>query len=1426
MLFIFTYRIIHFTDRVFCFLLQLLFIMDVFFDDLTDSQLIEAMEEFELCETMDAYERSVEPMAIEEDELDLPMEMDEDDHPMDTDEINQSGGNPLFAFHLQPTQPRRHWRNVVDKQVYQANVRQMREATPRDNLGQQMTGALHQAVRERIRTDPTLQPHHSLHFVLQATTNQFNHPFQSTTFKLQEFEDNSDRLGTYLQALGDKLNSNESFDVDTPLHLELTFIRTPNPGSGNGKRYRPASAAVRKIAKKSLTLIRNQDDLCAARAIVNMKAWADRNQGDLEAYQDYKNMKRGRPIQKRRAQELHRLSGVPEGPCGLEEIAKFQAILPEYQIKVMTVDPPYGIIYKGPVVSNKLILLVKTDGHYDGCKSFAGFLSKSYYCHDCDKGYNVESVAHHPCDGKWCAACETKACPGFLAAKTTSRNPQPSTPCSLCKRSFYGDSCLAAHYRQEGKTKPLCQRKKKCTTCSKQYTTDKKHKCGWGPCPYCDEEVKIDSHQCYIQPEKWDCDAPRLKTVPLDKVGDRVIMKMNARNQTAQVQCQPPLLVYADYEAVTGQDGLQTPIMVCAESEEEDETHTFYGENCTETFFEYLDQCCEDCDGDDRQVIVIFHNFKSYDGMFILQHLYQTHREVTNQVTVGVKILTLQSDRLTFKDSLCFLPFPLASFPATFGLTELKKGFFPHLFNTLDNQEYVGPMPPLETYDPEGMAPKKKSEFLTWYTQHCQREYEFNLRQEMEDYCISDVKLLKAGCQKFQAEFRKEAGFNPLEKCLTIASACHRFWRKKLLKPKTIASEPVQGWRGVTSTQSHKALQWLAWQEHQRRRTYLEQTEREDQEVDEMMAAAYPDTLIPGITGDFIRHASNGGEVRLSGCLVDGYDETTRTVYEFHGCLWHGCTRCYPKRWQSSHAHPDRTFAELRENTTRKEEKLIAAGMSLVVIWECEWDRQIKTNPELQVFLQNLSIVSPLEPRDAFFGGRTNAATLHAEADPYQGEEIRYVDVTSLYPMVNKYDEYPIGHPTIITHPENQDINQYFGLAKVEVLAPRQLFHPVLPHRSNGKLTFPLCKTCVMEEMKKPLTERSYHCDHSDEERMFVGTWCTPELLQAQDEGYVIRRIHEVWHFAPNQRKRGLFADYVNTWLRLKQESSGYPSWAQTPAQKAEFVRLYQEKEGVTLDPDQIVKNPGRKATSKLSLNSYWGKFGENLLKAMTYTVTNPAELYELISDPLLNINTVRVCTDDRLEVAVTPLKQDLADNGKINIFIAAFTTCHARLRLYQHLKTVGERALYYDTDSVIYKWRPGDTDIPLGDYLGEMTNELEGGDYIVDFSSAGPKNYGYRTHQGKVCCKVRGFSLNNTRGSQQLNYEVMRANLLEELQNPSEERREIAVVNPHFFTRDPLTKDIRVRPRTKQYGVVFDKRVVDPLTFRSYPYGYGQLEE
>ena len=48
---------------------------------------------------------------------------------------------------------------------------------------------------------------------------------------------------------------------------------------------------------------------------------------------------------------------------------------------------------------------------------------------------------------------------------------------------------------------------------------------------------------------------------------------------------------------------------------------------------------------------------------------------------------------IPFIDSLSFFTMQLSAFPKTFGLRELKKGFFPPLFNMPDNQDYHGPIP-------------------------------------------------------------------------------------------------------------------------------------------------------------------------------------------------------------------------------------------------------------------------------------------------------------------------------------------------------------------------------------------------------------------------------------------------------------------------------------------------------------------------------------------------------------------------------------------------------------------------------------------------------------------------------------------------------------------------------------------------------------
>ena len=1312
-----------------------------------------------------------------------------------------ANNNPLFKFKMVSVGKRRTWRDVVRRDTFNAELQQLRKPIPDDNIGQALTKALHEAIQNEIRRQRR-PPHHFINMAI--TANNFSHAYQTVNFTVEEFLNKTARLNELLQKLARKLNSNESFNPNQGFFVDVVFVKMPGKGKGR-KKNNPGQKCLDREnkRKKCIIAIENTDELCCARAIVTMRAHCHRHEG-VDGHRNWENLKRGLPIQQQLAKELHRQAGVPEGPCGLQEFPKFQEALGcNYQLLIMTRMHPFLLIFKGPSAPHQIQLL-KSNEHYDGVTSFPAFTNHSYYCIDCKKAYNTDDRAHHTCNGKRCTACGRFDCPDFVPKS------EPSDYCSHCHTKFFGIHCKNYHFASN-----QCETHKTCRNCYAQYIVikGKRHRCGFAKCNVCKEYVSINDHRCYIQPVVQEKEAKETEE-PTEEGGGSMVAPPS------------PLLVYADIEAYQNEENVFVPNLLCYATAEEEDIHAMDGEDCVLQFLQDLDDLAEEPDSEQqRNIIVVFHNLKGFDGIFIINELYQQQREVINQLTVGAKVLSLTSGPLKFIDSLCFLPMPLASFAATFNLSELKKGFFPHLFNTPDNQNYVGRIPDLEFYDPDSMMSSKKEELLQWHAEQVARNVEFNFKQELLAYCKSDVNLLKQGCQKFQKEFQREAGFNPMHNCVTIASACNLYWRKHHLQPNTIAVEPIRGWRGANTNQSVKALQWLYFREAQ----------------------------IPkqGACADQIKHVRNGGEqsVRTATTMyfVDGYDPETNTVYEFHGCMYHGCPSCYPLRDVKNYATPDRTVQELFNATEAKRMALLRAGFTVIELWECQWDQQVRTNEAVKHFLSSFDLVAPLEPRDAFFGGRTGAVALHAMAG--EGEEIHYVDITSLYPWVNKTCMYPIHHPHIITQPIDQNIHSYFGLALVDILPPTGLFHPVLPVRSGGKLTFPLCSKCVQEEQTKPMLQRTHYCTHTDAERMLRGTWCTPEIEKAIEKGYTLIKIHEVWNFPPQQRKTGLFREYVNKWLKIKQEACGWPTWCRTMEEKREYILNYEQKEGIRLDVAKIQKNPGRKATAKLMLNrylfhvaffmlsfllfsffflfiscSFWGKFGERTNKHTTVTVKEPSHLFSLLSDTTKEISTIRLCTDDILETVYTHQQDNAPKGSKTNIFIACFTTTYARLKLYESLDHLQKQVIYFDTDSVVYKWRPGQPSIPTGDFLGEMKNELEPGDVITEFVSGGAKNYGYKTHAGKVACKVRGFTL-NARGSAILNFETMKENILSELHHPQDQRRTINIVNPSHFKRDLEQKQIQLVPQIKQYGLVFDKRVLNTNAM-SYPYGYRRIGE
>lgn len=104
----------------------------------------------------------------------------------------------------------------------------------------------------------------------------------------------------------------------------------------------------------------------------------------------------------------------------------------------------------------------------------------------------------------------------------------------------------------------------------------------------------------------------------------------------------------------------------------------------------------------------------------------------------------------------------------------------------------------------------------------------------------------------------------------------------------------------------------------------------------------------------------------------------------------------------------------------------------------------------------------------------------------------------------------------------------------------------------HGRLLFPLCRTCCEES-------RDRYCDHDKiKDREFVGTWVVDELRKAVELGYRISEIYVIWQYKTTTYDKttnsgGLFSGYVNAFLKLKQQASGWPAWCTDDESKDKY---------------------------------------------------------------------------------------------------------------------------------------------------------------------------------------------------------------------------------------------------------------------------------
>lgn len=1137
--------------------------------------------------------------------------------------------------------------------------------------------------------------------------------------------------------------------------LGVTSVRMP---VGKGKdRARCYNTFEEECGmRRGIICINNKDNLCLPRALVIAKACVDKDPEQTKVRRDIGK------LQTQRAQQLCADAGivVPAVGCGIPELQKFQEHLKQYKLVVYN----YGskgrdTIFKGNNEGPSLNLLYH-EGHFNVITSLTAAFACVYFCEECHIPYNVKNK--HRCGGTCICCQQSPSCPQALKVK-----------CDDCKRSFRGHSCYDNHKKARSLGKStVCAEITRCETCYKVINGGRQHTCGEIYCKICNTHA-IQDHLCYMQP-----DTGKPKTTDILFVFYDLETRQEKLTEDGAHLHEPNLCVFKQCCDVC----LNTEEKICGKCGPR--LQVVKGTDSVSSFVHLLLELRKKF----KQVVVLAHNGQAFDHQFCLNYILTKTDLKAELIMRGTKIISMVVGNVKFLDSLNYFPMALSKLPKAFGLGyTFKKGYFPYLFNTVANASYVGPLPAAEFYDPNNMKEGDRKEFFKWHEGH--KNDEFDMQRELVEYCISDVEILTAACLKFRQQLLETGNVCPFTEACTIASACNKVFRRNSLEPNTIGIIPKNGYRW-RDNQSKIAIQWLIWEEKQRNMNIL--------------------------------HAAKQQEAVVNGVKVDGYCEETKQIFEFHGCYYHGCPICFKcNRDEPMHEDPSATLNIRNEATVAKTERLRELGYEIVEMWECQFRRLLEANKEIEEYTEGHPLVTltPLNPRDAFYGGRTGNTFQYYKVK--EGEKIKYVDVCSLYPYVCKYGKFPIGHPEVYVGAEcPKDITSIEGEIKCKILPPINLHHPVLPMKMNDKLMFVLCRSCGQ-------TMNQATCNHSTEDRALIGTWVVDEVIKAMEKGYEVLEVYEIWSYQIGQFDKakkigGLFTDMMNKFIKIKQQASGWPGNCTTEAQKGQYIEEFSEREDIKLEYSEVLENPGLRSLAKLMLNSFWGKFGQRENQPKTKIVRTSDEFFSMLANPAVYVNGVLPINENTLVVNWEHREEAFDSLTTVNVVIASYVTTQARLKLYSYLEKLEKRVLYYDTDSVIYVSRPDEFEVPTGEFIGDMTDELESygpGSYITEFVSGGPKNYAYKVFSTKnqreeIVCKVKGISLNYA-ASQLINFERIKEMVL----TPSEP---VYITSNHI--RRTKEHEVVTRSETKIYRPNSTKRKFSE-DHSSVPYGYKKFK-
>ena len=519
------------------------------------------------------------------------------------------------------------------------------------------------------------------------------------------------------------------------------------------------------------------------------------------------------------------------------------------------------------------------------------------------------------------------------------------------------------------------------------------------------------------------------------------------------------------------------------------------------------------------------------------------------------------------------------------------------------------------------------------------------------------------------------------------------------------------------------------------------------------------------------------GQKYFKESIPDLYSPVTNELFYFNGCYYHAhYENCLiNKDVNESTVHPfGKTYKAINKDFFNKINSLMLnnSQVSKVTIeWECNFKEKKQSCQEIKFFFDNHFLphcLQRLKPRDAVRGAFSDVYALKWSQITHPDETFFCADVNGLYSFCAINFRYMIGKYKILIGNSLQDlaiVNNIFlyqdyhvtGAVLIKILPPKLLFAPFLMYRrKNGGVVNTLCKICAETFATK--------CNHSDDDRSFIGTYMISEIEFALGLGYKIVQIYEAHVYLDSSF---ILKDFIQVLNFFKTKYSDcFENISSFENQQAYCKHLNKKMQMDTdatfsFTPDVITPNAAQRNYYKLLCNSLFGKFIQRSDQTDLKFVRSQDEL----NATFFSCNEIQdfACPNENL--CMLFIKKNvlkLPPNRKINAYIGSQITAYARQVIYTHLQNViltpGCKVYQIECDSIYFS-APRNVVVPLtfshavGDFKIEYSSK------ILNFYSLGPKHYCInfldKNNEMQNVCKFSGLSLQNEINQTLINHET-----------------------------------------------------------------------